>query len=371
MVETRGQHRYDPDYTVPPGEVLEEVLEARNMKKVDLAKRCGLSAKTVSQILGGKAPISSETAIQLERVLGVSARIWANLETNYRLSQAKMMDVEQLGRHKDWLERFPVGELVERKFIEDKGNDAEMVRELLNFFGVGSVAAWEQNVAQMQVVFHHSPSVQSSPEAVAAWLRIGEVCAEKIDCKPYEKVEFEKALAEIRKMTRKNPRAFEPRMKELCRQAGVALVFISGLPKTGISGAARWLSKDKALVMLSLRYKADDHFWFSFFHEAGHILLHSKKSIFLEAEEDEVFNNLEKQANEYAADTLIPPGDYESLVVGVVENRCCTIGSLQDFASRLRIAPGIVVGRLQHDGHVPWQSFNHLKRKFHLVENCD
>jgi len=80
-----GNYQYKPDYAVPPGEILEEILEARNIKKRDLAERCGLSAKTVSLIISGKAPITPGTAIQFERVLGVPANIWNNLEANYRL----------------------------------------------------------------------------------------------------------------------------------------------------------------------------------------------------------------------------------------------------------------------------------------------
>jgi len=82
--------QFYPDYAIHPGEILMETLEARNMKKSELAERCGLSPKTVSLILNEKAPITPETAIQLERVLGVSANIWINLDANYRLHTTKV-----------------------------------------------------------------------------------------------------------------------------------------------------------------------------------------------------------------------------------------------------------------------------------------
>ncbi|MDO8636220.1 MAG: HigA family addiction module antitoxin [Dehalococcoidia bacterium] len=136
-------YKYNPDYVVAPGEVLEETLEARNIKKVDLAMRCSLSTKTVSQILSGKAPVSPETALQLQRVLGVSANIWNNLEANYRLFLEKRDSRKELSKHVAWSRKFPIKELVERGFMPGSDDPAEVVEQLVVFFGVGSVQAWE------------------------------------------------------------------------------------------------------------------------------------------------------------------------------------------------------------------------------------
>ena len=131
-------YEYAPDYAVCPGQILEETLQARNMKKQDLAQRCGLSAKTVSLIIGGQAPVSPQTALQLERVLGVSANIWNNLEANYRLFQAKQDSRQKLSQQVEWVNRFPVKELVKRGFLTQHSDPVEMLEQLLGFFKVGS-----------------------------------------------------------------------------------------------------------------------------------------------------------------------------------------------------------------------------------------
>ncbi len=363
MIKTTT-YQYKPDYAVPPGEILEETLEARNIKKRDLAERCGLSAKTVSLIMSGKAPITPETAIQLERVLGVSADIWNNLEANYRLFQAKIVERKRLSEHEEWLKLLPIAQLIRRGFIQRKRTTEEMVEQLLGFFGVGSVIAWQEKIDRLQVAYRRSPSFQSSPESVATWLRIGELRAEKVECAPYNESRFNKALEEIRGLTREEPKVFEPKMEQLCAEAGVALVFVSELPKTHLSGATRWLDKDKALIMLSLRYKWDDHFWFSFFHEAGHIIHHSKKSAFLD-EENMALSDEEEWANQFAADMLMPREMYNNFVT----EKEYTSSAVQSFAQQLGIAPGIVVGRLQHENIISYKSsLNYLKRRFRLVE---
>jgi Zn-dependent peptidase ImmA (M78 family) len=152
-------------------------------------------------------------------------------------------------------------------------------------------------------------------------------------------------------------------MRTLCTKSGVALVLVSELPRTHIYGATRWLNKDKALLMLSLRYKTNDHFWFSFFHEAAHIILHGKKCIFID-EKAKTMNDMEVQADQFSRNILVPTKSYEAFV----EKRSFSQADIERFAKSVNVAPGIVVGFLQHDKHIPYSWHNRLKEKFRLLE---
>lgn len=361
------KNQFNPDYAIHPGEILEETLQARGIKKVDLAKRIGLSEKTINQIIHEKAPVTPETAIQLERVLGVSAAIWNNLEAFYRLHIARESSRKQLGTRVEWIRSFPVKELVKRGVIDKPIDPIDTAEKLLNFFAIGSIEAWENRFNNLAVNFRHSNSFKSAPESVATWLRIGELKAEEIVAEPYNKGKFIASLYKIRELTSKPPEVFEPRMKELCREAGVVLVFAYELQKTHLFGATRWLTPEKALIILSLRYKTDDHFWFSFFHEAGHILHHGKKDIFLDEKEMEA-NEKEKEADRFATKILIPDDKYQTFVKNI-NNKHVTKQLVCNFAGSVNVAPGIVVGRLQHDHVIPYSLLNGLKRKFELLEN--
>ena len=81
--------QYEPDYAVPPGWVLKDRLDAQGMTPAELARRCGRSAKLISEIVAGKAPIEPRTALQFEKVLGVDAEIWLGIETDYRLQRTR------------------------------------------------------------------------------------------------------------------------------------------------------------------------------------------------------------------------------------------------------------------------------------------
>jgi Zn-dependent peptidase ImmA (M78 family) len=130
------------------------------------------------------------------------------------------------------------------------------------------------------------------------------------------------------------------------------------LPKTHLSGIARWLSKDKALIQLSLRHKTNDHLWFSLFHEAGHILLHGKKAVFID-ERGGDHAELEAEANLFASNLLIPAASYARFTSA----KDFSGASVKRFAAQQGIAPGIVVGRLQHDGLIPYSMQNELKER--------
>jgi hypothetical protein len=180
---------------------------------------------------------------------------------------------------------------------------------------------------------------------------------------------FMESLNKIHTLTMESPEIFEPRMKKICAAGGVAVIFIPELPGTRVYGATRWLNPNKALIQLSLRGKTDDHLWFTFFHEAGHILLHGKRDVFIEAKDEKhretTRPNKEMEADRFAQDFLIPPGEYLSFMQG----QQFSLTAIRQFAKRIETAPGVVVGRLQHGNVIPFSRGNYLKRRFRFSEN--
>ena len=298
-------NRFQPDYAVSPGWVLKERLEVNDISQAEFARRCGRSPKLISEIIAGKAPVEAETALQFEKVLGVDAGIWLGLEKDYRLHQVREAEAREAEASADWARGFPVNELVKRGVIRKAKSDGKKVTELLSFFGVASTEVWKTRYEAVAVAFRHSPSFSSDEFALAAWLRLVEIEAETQTIEEYDRSSFIEALKSIRQLTRaKMPQSFVE-ARQLCSEAGVALVWVKPLAKARLSGAARWLSPRKPLIALSGRHGSDDQIWFSLFHEAAHILLHSKKSVFVDGEKNGD-NGDEAEANKWAANFLIP-----------------------------------------------------------------
>lgn len=360
------KNEYTPDWVSPPGETLLETIEALGMSQTDLANRMGRPQKTINEIIKGKAAITPETALQLEKVLNVPARFWLNREQQYRESLARQAEHEALETQLGWLDEIPVNELVQRKMVTWNEDRVQLLCNVLAFFGVASPREWREVWFNPNVAFRKTLAYTSEPGAVACWLREGELQAQSIECRPFDADRFRTVLYRIRALTVEPPETFESAMHSLCAEAGVALVLVKQYKQSKVSGATRWLTPDKALLQLSLRYKTNDHFWFSFFHEAGHILLHGKREVFLEdGNGGESSQRKEKEAHQFARDFLIDKNAYRSFVE---ETRpYFSKEKIRQFAATQGITPGIVVGRLQHDTHLQHTHCNDLKQKLDWV----
>lgn len=352
-----NRYAFEPDYPVAPGATLKETLETKGLSQSDLAIRTGLAEKTISQIVNGIAPISFDTAEKLELATGVPATFWNRMELSYREAMGKKEESERMSADAAWLKEIPIKELIERSFIEASQDKGELVRRTLKFFGVSSVQAWRNVWGDPSAQFRGKIAKDKYPGYVASWLRMGDARAEAINTEPFDAAEFKRALGYARTVTGLRAAEWKPKTEEAFAKAGIILVFVKEIPRAGVSGATRWVTKDRAMIQLSLKYKTDDQLWFTLFHEAGHILLHSKKALFVEFGSDNNSSLEEQEANAFARDILIPPDQCHKLPY--LRNRA----QIRAFARTIGIAPGIVVGRLQHDGLCYKSAFNDLKKK--------
>ena len=353
---SKSRYKWKPEYPIPPGLVLQEHLEARGYSQAEFARRCGRSPKLISEIIAGKAPLEAKTALQFEKVLGLGADIWIGIESQYRLFLVQEAEAKKVEAEAEWTRSFPIRELVKRDCFSQPETDADHVSKLLAFFCVASRDAWETKYGYANVAYRHSPKFTSSEEAIAIWLRLGEIEAEKQECAPYDKGRFRKAVRSIRGLTREPIGNALQQTQELCNEAGVVFALVKPLKKMALSGAAWWLSPRKAVVQLTARHKTDDHLWFSFFHEAAHVLLHSKRDVFID-ENNEGDTEQESEANQWASSLLIPKAAWKHITqVSPLNARV-----VEEFAKEQGIAPGIVVGRLQHEGILDWSRLNDLK----------
>jgi len=351
------QNQYFPNTVSAPGETLEEVLESRGMSQAELAERTGRPKKTINEIVRGKTAITPETALQFERVLGIPAVFWMAREQNFREALARSKEAVELEKESSWLQQIPYRAMVKRGWVAEHREKVRQLEEVLRFFAVASPNSWQGFWGGPSHAFRLSPSFESAPGAVAAWLRKGEIEAAQQEVGEYDADMFKMTLGRIRSLTRDFRRGSLSILTKECNAAGVCLVFVPELPGTRVWGATKWLTPTRALIQLSLRYKTDDHLWFTFFHEAGHIILHGRRDVFLEDEDGEQ-NDKEIQADAFAREALIPDSRYRAFRrLGAFS---CTAASR--FAFELGIASGIVVGRLQHDDLLARTQCNDLKK---------
>ena len=342
-----------PDIAIPPGEILLDTINAMSISQAELARRTGRPVQAINEIIKGTKRIEPETAFQLERALGTPAHVWLNLQKNFEFNKARLNDRATMESQVRRLQEFPYPAMVKLGWVQRFRKPAEKVQELLKFFGVASFDAHEKT----QAAFRKSYLREANRGALDAWLRKGKLNAGKIQTHPYNHKELQESLYSLRRLTVRPVNEFRTDLVKTCASCGVAVVFVPELPRSYVSGATYWIAPDKAVIQLSLRFKTDDHFWFSLFHEIGHIIKHGKR-LFLD--DWKRGDEYEEQANHFAANILIPQHPYNEFVRRQPFSRQRVIS----FARQMRIAPGIVVGRLQYDSFLPYTHLNNLKKRY-------
>jgi len=353
---------FPPDWLLPPGRILQAELDARDLTQAELAARTNLSTKHVNQVIKGAASLTFDMALRLERTLGTPAGFWNRLEANHQDQRAREKAREELSRNLGWLRRFPLPALIERNILSTDDSDVTTLERLLQFFQVADIEAYERTWAEpVAAGFRRAQHTNVDAYATAAWLRLGERLAEQNPCDPYDPVAFAQLLPNLRRLTLLPDQEALTVLRRECATVGVAVVYEPELPGCRACGATRWITPSKALILLSGRYRYHDIFWFTFFHEAAHLILHPKRRIFvdLEAKGDDVDGH-EKAANDYAASTLIPDEYADRLTQHTTARRAA------ELADELGIARGIVAGRLSHLQN-NWTRYLRLRRKLDSI----
>ncbi|MDH3326431.1 MAG: HigA family addiction module antitoxin [Gammaproteobacteria bacterium] len=340
------EQHFVTDIAIPPGEYLEEVLEDMGLNQAELARRMGRPAQAVNEIIKGDKAITPETSIQLEKVLGVPAHIWSGLESEYRLIKASQVEAENAKKEEKLLVDFPYLELSKLELVEKTRDPLTKVQSLRRFFGVSSLFNLK-GVRSFSPAFRQSTNNEINHEALASWLRAGALIANQIECDEYCKDTLLSKISDIRELTlKKEPNDFFPKLESLLQQCGIALVVIPHFKKTYTTGATFWVKKSKGVIMMSLRGGWADIFWFSLFHELGHILLHDKRHTFLENDtHSSEWKKQENEADKFSQITLIPEKEFrEFKLLGNF-----SYPSIKLFSKNIGVSPGIVTGRLQHE----------------------
>lgn len=340
----------------PPGATIKEQLEDRGMNQKEFASRMGMSEKHISHLINGDVHLTPEVAYRLEMVLGLPAKFWNSLEAIYREKLAKVEAENALDEDKELSKKFPYKEMSQNGWLPDTRISEERVINLRKFFEVAQLSRLANSSLIPGIACRRLSITEKSDFALIAWAQKAKIEARTIQTSRIDLKNLSKQLNSIRAMTVKDPEAFCKELRELLADCGIALVFLPHIGGSFLHGAT-FYDKDKIVVGLTLRGKDADKFWFSLFHEIGHILMgHLNRN-------DGVDCSDEEAADKFAMDTLISPGDFSNFV----EKKSFSKESVLNFAKEIGIDPGIVVGRLQKEGYIEFSWHNELKTKYELT----
>lgn len=357
-----------PAHIFPPGELLKDELEARDWTQRDLAAVLGRPVQAVSEIINGKKQITPETSIELGEALGTSPEFWHNLESRYQQRLAtKQSRNGAIAKRSRLFSILPLRQMLQRGWLRGGESAEDLEREVLRFLRLDSVEAPPAPAASFRCANLRQPE----PYAQLAWLRRVEHVAVTKDAAPFAPSALRHSLDRLLCLARSAEDV--QAVPQALAEAGVRLVVVPHLRRTYIDGAALWLGRDP-VIALTLRYTRIDAVWFTLLHEFAHVLGQAERREPVQPIVDQLFDDdldssevgderddwraEEQAANQAAADWLIPPGELASFVQDAAP--CFSRAKIEAFGETIGRHPGIVLGRLQKDGRVPYQNLRHL-----------
>jgi len=365
----RTEADFAPLWAIPPGRTIADAMASKGMAAAQLAHSMELDLDDLNDLLNGRLALTAQLAARLETLIGASAGFWLRREEHYRSQLAEVNQAPDPAdeSYKSWLRCLPVKDMRDLGWLEGATDNATQLRKCLDFFEVPNLDAWYKTYGDLReaAAFRTSDAHPESVPATAAWLKQGELLADRIDCREWNPTAFGKQLSRIRTLTKvAAPTEFLPALEELCADAGVAVVVLRAPKGCRASGATFFVHPGKAVLMLSGRYLSDDQFWFSFFHEAAHLVLHWNTDTLILETSDNSKAPMELEANQFASDVLIPRELHDRM-----PDAAKTLRGIVKLARDADVSPGIVVGQMQHRGLVKHNHYNTLKRRYRWEES--
>lgn len=339
----------------PPGATIKEQLEDRGMTQKEFATRLDMSEKHISKLINGDVNLTPEMAVRLEMVLGIPAKYWNNLEAIYREKIIKAQQENEMEEDKEILKHFPYAELVKLNWIDDSKKIEERVINLRKYFEVVNLSLINNNKLN-RITCRRLNETEKADYALLAWAQRAKLESRNSIVKRINISLLESKLNDIRAMTLQSPDIFCNNLIALLAECGISLVFLPHLKGSFLHGAT-FYDQNKIVIGLTVRGKDADRFWFSLFHELGHIIMGHINQPNGTSEQDEI------DADKFASDKLISENDFKKFVSNYTINQINII----NYSKEIKIDPGILVGRLQKENYIPFSSYNNLKQKYELT----
>ena len=362
------------DWSSPPGDTIARLMAGKEIDPSELADAMGLSSDEFDSLIIGRRRVSEADARVLASNLGSTARFWLARDKAYALDMARRPDGNSEALAETWLASMPAASMRQYGWVQ-KGTRAKdkLKDEILAFFDCHSVQEWGERYSSGvgAIAFRTSLSLASDGMATLVWIRAGELAVGDLEMPQFDRVAFKKILPGLKKLSAyKRPAVFLPRLIEACRSVGVAVATVRTPNGCRASGASWFNAAGNPVILLSFRHMAEDHFWFTFFHEAGHVVLHGKNHI--DGDGDGVVvmgtdtEKHEVEANQFAQDVLFP-----AELRGELQDQGIRPKSVIAIARQADVTPGIIVGQLQRMRDLDHSKMNFLKRRYRWEDDAN
>jgi len=330
-----------------PGYYIKEIVDESGLTQADFAKRLGTTPKNLSLLIRGEQSLSIDIAMKLSRMLGTSVRYWLNLQNAYDALVAEFKSEEELIQEREVFKQLDYNYFRDHFGLPNLNRRVnEQVQEVRSFLKVATLSVFKNR--DMTVSFRSAVNGFSESNIIKANVMV-QIAINKVlatSSPSFNKKKFESAVEYALSLTRDH-KDFYPKIRNAFLEAGVVFVILPNLSGSKMNGATKKIG-DKVMLMVNDRRLYSDTFWFTLFHEIGHIM-NGDYGISFENE----FSDNEEAANQYAEDKLIDSEKYAIFL----DKHDFSLESIKKFADEIDRDPGIVLGRLENDHFVNYNDW--------------
>lgn len=349
-----------------PGYYIADIIDDMGISQDEFATRMGTTGKTLSKLVNGQSNLSNDLAQKLATMLGTGIEVWTNLQAEYDRKKIEIDLQKQLGEQEEIVSMIDYSYFVKVAKLAETKKASEKVANLCSFFKVSDLRIMLE--PDFLANFRSVTSLTEEKNLInaQAWLQTAINFSKTIPVNKFDANKLRRFLPEIRNMTQQEPEVFLPRLRKIFAECGVAFVLLPHLKNSGINGAVKWSDANHVMLALNNRRCYADTFWFSLFHEIKHVLQQKVKTVFISPDSeqiDQINCVLEKDADRFAQDYLIPPDAYRRFA----PNFYTSDVEIKAFAQQIGVHPGVVAGRLQHDKIIAQNRCSKLKVKYRII----
>lgn len=356
MVKEQKTIGLSPDFIIHPGETLIEVLEDREMSQKELAVRTGVTEKHISTVVKGQKNISVAFAKKLEYALGIDAGFWINLQSNY---DRELLEFEEMNNitEEELAVLKPLKQVIEyfisKKKLEEKSNEAERILCLRRILAVSNLTAIPKITYNAAYRAQVATNINVDTYVLYAWQRICELITKKVVVSDELDVELLKeSIPQIKRLMFEDINTVQSKLEKIFSQCGIAFKIVKHFKGAPVQGFIKKTDEGRLILCMSIRKNRADIFWFTLFHEIGHIIHNDVHQRFIDFHS--VQSDAEAKADAFARDILMDAKEYKAFVV----KGDFSIRAIENFAKDQGVRSYIVIGRLQSDKIIGWNQYN-------------
>ncbi len=342
------------NWSSSPSMTIKHILSELDCTIEDLSHDVG---PEILPVIYENSPITEDLAYRISHHLGGTAEFWVKRDKQFRKQISGTEPIDE----NVWIKDIKYADLANLDWVPKTRKSDEKIENVLDYFDCDTVEEWKfryKNILD-SIAFRTTNSFENCGPSTIAWLRRGEQVTDTDTLPKFDSSALEKSVPELKKLCKiSDPNVFLPKLKKTCGQSGVGLAVVKAPKGCKASGATRFLTNQRAILQLSFRYLSDDHFWFTIFHEIGHLILHEKAPLFLEGSFNEI-DDFENDANEFSFDVLIEKKYRDDIATVKISAK-----PIIKLAYKIGISPGILVGQMQNMELIERSKMNFLKRRY-------